>query len=341
LTFLQEIIPEAKLSAVERALMHTVNTTDVAEIALLNGGLSTSLVYYFTNNGNAYVMRVIMQTDPFNDPAHLFACTVIAASIGVAPAVYYTDAADGIMITGYIEHTNLRSGFPSADILIRELAIVIKSIHAAPLFPKKMNFFNTMDTMMEHFTACGLLPENIATELYNYYTEIRTHYPIGETDIVSSHNDLNPGNILFDGRKIWVIDWDSACQNDRYVDLAVVANSFVTSEARETTFLTTYFGSFPDEHKRARFFLMKQACYLLHSMVIFKLALETQPSCAILNFGICSGDLKEISMRLGNGSLLISSFEGKILYAKALLSEAMDNMRSQRFAQALMLLADI
>ena len=60
--------------------------------------------------------------------------------------------------------------------------------------------------------------------------------------MVSSHNDLKPQNIRFDGKHIWLVDWESAFLNDRYADLAVVANFFVKDEAHEEEYLTTYFG---------------------------------------------------------------------------------------------------
>jgi hypothetical protein len=39
---------------------------------------------------------------------------------------------------------------------------------------------------------------------------------------VSSHNDPVPANILFDGRRPWLIDWEWAYRNDPLVDVAIV-----------------------------------------------------------------------------------------------------------------------
>ncbi|MDQ2776013.1 MAG: hypothetical protein M3Y57_14020 [Acidobacteriota bacterium] len=36
---------------------------------------------------------------------------------------------------------------------------------------------------------------------------------------------------MFDGRRAWLIDWKAAFLNDRYFDLAIVANFVVTNEA--------------------------------------------------------------------------------------------------------------
>jgi hypothetical protein len=53
---------------------------------------------------------------------------------------------------------------------------------------------------------------------------------------------LKPENILFDGSRVWLVDWEAAFLNDRYFDLAMVANFVVTNDAEENAFLQTYFG---------------------------------------------------------------------------------------------------
>ena len=38
-----------------------------------------------------------------------------------------------------------------------------------------------------------------------------------------------PSNILFDGERLWLIDWESAYRNDPLVDVAIVSDSFALS----------------------------------------------------------------------------------------------------------------
>jgi len=65
--------------------------------------------------------------------------------------------------------------------------------------------------------------------------------------MVSSHNHLfKPDNILFDGLRVWLVDCEAAFRNDRYADLAVVANLVVASEAEERVYLQEYLGEPPD-----------------------------------------------------------------------------------------------
>jgi thiamine kinase-like enzyme len=37
--------------------------------------------------------------------------------------------------------------------------------------------------------------------------------------MVSCHSDPKPENILFDGQRVWLVDWHAAIVNDRYFDL--------------------------------------------------------------------------------------------------------------------------
>lgn len=130
-------------------------------------------------------------------------------------------------------HLNISEHWASSNELLPELVKIIKSIHSTPLFPKLVNYLDGIDMFIQNFKASELLPESATEEHFRYYSQIQNVYPRYDGDVVSSHNDLNPNNILFDGKKIWIIDWEAAFQNDRYVDLANVANRFVTNEMEE------------------------------------------------------------------------------------------------------------
>ncbi len=208
-----------------------------------------------------------------------------------------------------------------------------------PLFLKEANFAAIIDNFIHQFGKSDIFPEDIRKEINGYYAIIREHYPWHDTDKVSSHNDLNPNNILCDGKKIWIIDWEAAFQNDRYVDLAIVANSFVTNEAQENLFLGAYFGNTLDAYKISRFFLMRQVCRLLYGMLMFKLASTVKLPGTPLNTDIQTLTLKEVGEQLRSGKILISSYNGQCLYGKALLNEALNNMRLPRFRAAIEFLA--
>ena len=56
-----ELIPEAKQTAVAKALQSAFHTSTLDSISLLTGGLSSSLIYKITVGGKAYVLRIVMR----------------------------------------------------------------------------------------------------------------------------------------------------------------------------------------------------------------------------------------------------------------------------------------
>lgn len=54
------------------------------------------------------------------------------------------------------------------------------------------------------------------------------------------HNDLNPGNLLFDDQQLLLLDWEYADSNDPHFDLASVICEFQLSTAQQQHLLTAY-----------------------------------------------------------------------------------------------------
>lgn len=342
---LASFIPATKLSVVEKALLKTFNTTDITNIELLAGGLSASAVYKITINGQPYVLKLDAPTKPpaDNNNTNPFECMKIAANAGIAPPLYYIDTEETLSITGFIEQRPLRIAFASPDQLLTELATTIRSIHVMPLFAKKGSLPDTVEALITEIKASPLFTKNVFEDFFEHYDLIQQHYPWQDTDKVSSHNDPNPNNFVYDGEKIWVIDWDAAFQNDRYVDLAITANFFVHTEAQEKIFLEAYFGDTLTAYNSARFFIMRQICRLIYAILMFKLAYISNPSCITETedpeWQIAT--LQMVGQQLGMGKLSLSSWKGQLWYGKALLNEALNSMRSARFISSIQQLKPI
>lgn len=135
-----------------------------------------------------------------------------------------------------------------------------------------------MNGFLAKFQASKILPEQDTEKLFVRYKQIRAIYSPLDSEMVPSHNDLfKPDNILFDGNRVWLVDWEAAFQNDRYADLAVVANMIVSNEQEEETYLQEYFGTPPDEYQKARFYLMKQVAHMFYAMAYLAMASPGKP----------------------------------------------------------------
>jgi thiamine kinase-like enzyme len=331
----RSIVPGSKQEAVEKALRQAFGSSSLRDILLLQGGLSSALVYRIVSGKRTYVLRIIMQTDTLNDPVRQFACMQTAAEAGIAPQVRYANAEDAVSITDYIAPYDLVSHFSSQHALLSELVRTIRAIHALPLFAPLVDFMDGVDVFIQYFRQLNMLPEEATAEHFRYYAEIQRAYPRHETGLVSSHNDLNPNNILFDGKKIWVIDWETAFRNDRYVDLAIIGKSFVHTHSQEEHLLRKYFGDALSDYNRARYFLMQQVCHIYYATIMLRQAAAIKPDDFTHEKSMKTPSMHTFNRLKKDNKISLSSYEGKLLYGKILLNEALYNMKTARFASAI------
>ncbi|GGB00686.1 choline/ethanolamine kinase [Puia dinghuensis] len=293
----------------ERALLNTFGTTALSTIDILAGGLSGATTYKIALNGKDYLLKLEPSAPGITAAGKGLTCGEIATRAGVAPPIYYLDPAEGVTISGFIATRPLREVFDSPQKLLGELARTIRSIHAMPLLPKQNNMVAIADGIFKQLAASRTIGADLYAEVADCYAAIREGFPMGGSDMVPSHNDLNPNNLLCDGTRIWVIDWDAAFQNDRYVDLAIAANFFVADEEQARFFLEAYFESAVGDYKIAQLFIMRQLCYLIYGALIL--------------------------MRTGEGKLALASAEEQAAYGRGLLQEGINNIRSPRFQRSL------
>jgi aminoglycoside phosphotransferase (APT) family kinase protein len=120
---------------------------------------------------------------------------------------------------------------------------------------------------MQKFQAVNIPRRDEGEERFARYAQVTAVYPHHDPDMVSSHNDLfKPDNTVFDGQRVWLVDWEAAFLNDRSADLAVVANLVVINNAEERVCLQESFGEPPDEYQLARFFLAQQLAHMFYAM---------------------------------------------------------------------------
>ncbi|MVT06730.1 phosphotransferase [Chitinophaga tropicalis] len=321
--------PSHLVPAIETAFQQVFNTTEVTDISLLAGGLSASSVYKIVVQDRPYVLKLDTGL-----PANRATNLALAAAAGIAPSLHYQDTTTGISISDLIAGKPIRTVF-TPEILTGKLANTIKAIHAVPCHNGGDDLLTAIDGMVNSFRQTGMLSGPVFDECFRHYEIIRNKYPWQDTDKVFSHNDLNPNNILCDGERIWIIDWDTAFLNDRYVDLANAANFFVHSEEQEKLLLDVYFNYTTDDYKKARFYIMRQLCRIIYAMLMFRLAAQGKTADHKHNQDMEGISLKEFGALMGAGKLSLASYEGQLMYGKALLNKAVHQMRSSRFTASL------
>jgi thiamine kinase-like enzyme len=325
-----DVVPLANRPAVQRALQATFGSLAVDAIEPLTGGASGARVFRLDVPGARRLLRVETNRGGAHDPVRQFACMRIASDAGVAPRVHYGNADDGVAITDFIRASTTEGG-NGRDVRLSSLARTVAVLHEAPLFPSFMSFFDAMDFLVGNLETSGVLPESIGARLAARYRAIAAVYPRSDAELVSSHNDLNPSNVLFEGDRAWLIDWELAFAADRFVDIAALLNFFAIEPDDEELLLRAYFADGLTALHRARAFLMQQVNRIYYAAMLLRMAVMAKP-----DFRLGDADLRTRSFRdVRPGLPPVSSEEGRIRFACVFLHDALERMESTQFREAL------
>ena len=325
---LDAVIPLTKREAVLRAF----GPSEIQSVERITNGASGAGVFKVTANGAEYILRTEGPPDGFRDPARQYACWKIAAEAGVASRLLYADAEAGVAVTDFIAAETGSAQRSKAESL-RRIVKAVRDLHEAPLFPGLVDYLEGVDLLIRRCMATGILPKRAIEKHVTFYGELAAAYPVKKLDLVSSHNDLNPGNVLFQKERVWLVDWESAFAADRYVDLAAIANFFTTEESENELVLQSYFGAALNDLHRARFFLMQQANRMFYAMVVLNFVAAAAPATKLT-----AADMKGIRWSEVRAEMAgINTNETKVRFAFALLNEALLAFQSPRFSQAIAL----
>lgn len=92
-----------------------------------------------------------------------------------------------------------------------------------------------------------------------------------DTRRVLSHNDVNPGNFLWDGERAWLVDWDVAGLGHPHYDLATLAMFLRLEDDVAFALVARHDGAPLDETSRATFRSLRQLVALLCGLTFVSL----------------------------------------------------------------------
>jgi aminoglycoside phosphotransferase (APT) family kinase protein len=236
---------------VHSALTAAFGSAPIDAIAPISGGASTASTFRLDVGGRAYLLRVEGQPSPLRNP-HQYVSMRIAAEAGIAPRIHYIDETARVAVIDFIERQSLDTYPGGPPALARALGELISRVQATPCFPFFVNYPDIVARLFAHVRRTGLFAEGVLDAHAAQLEQLRETYDAGLAGLVSSHNDSIPSNILFDGGRLWLIDWESAYRNDPLVDVAIVLDSLARSPELEAVLLEAWLGRTPDEALRAR-----------------------------------------------------------------------------------------
>jgi thiamine kinase-like enzyme len=234
----------------------------------LKGGI-TNLNFRVADGEDVFVVRIgedipVHQVMRFNE---VNAATA-AFRAGIAPEVVY--ARPGILVTRFIQGgAPLTPEGVRAPGFIERLIPVLQTCHRG--VPKELRgpvlmfwVFHVLRDYAHRLEEEGSPHRPKLAGLVRSAEALEE--AVGPIDVVFGHNDLLPGNLIDDGRKLWLIDWEYSGFNSPLFDLANLASNNEFDEALERRMLALYFGAEAEAGLWRRYRAMKAASLLRETM---------------------------------------------------------------------------
>jgi thiamine kinase-like enzyme len=251
--------------------------TGAPRIEPVKGGM-TNANFAVTDKRGKYFVRLGEDI-----PAHgvlrfnEFAASQAAAECGLSPPILH--AAPGVLVFQWIDGRSLEAIDLKDGGMIARVVALLKSCHEE--LPKYLRgpvlsfwVFQIIRSYISQLSDNNSPYVNDFARFSTIADELET--AIGDIHLVFGHNDLLPANLIDDGRRLWLIDWDYAGFGSPLFDLANLATNASFDEIEEDFLMATYFGKKPGRALKQKFLAMAAASALretLWSMVSEQLAM--------------------------------------------------------------------
>lgn len=218
------------------------------DIRPLGGGI-TNVNLFVRDGKNEYVVRL---GDDIEEHGVMrwneLAISQAAASAGFSPKVIHFEP--GVLVLEFLQAKTCQEADVCDPRNLPRIIELIARVHqtmAAQLTQPVLAFW---PFQVNRFYITRLYADNSShklalPEMLKQTTLLEA--AVGPIDLVISHNDLLAANILDDGNRLWLIDWEYGGYNSPLFDLAGLASNNGLSESQEQAMLEQYFSGVSDK----------------------------------------------------------------------------------------------
>jgi thiamine kinase-like enzyme len=235
------------------------------EVDALAGGLTNRNFRVTDRDGESFVVRLGQDIPEhgvmrFNE----LAAARAAFAAGITPEVLY--ASKGILVSRFIEGTVLTPAQVRDPQMLERVVALLRSCHrdVAPHFQGPALIFWVFQVIRGYIRVIesrGGGPTSLELKTMAARAT-RLEQAVGPVQIVFAHNDLLAANLINDGKRLWLIDWDYAGFNSPLFDLANLSTNNELSPDLQEAMLNQYFGE-PINSEMQRGFAAMQCASLL------------------------------------------------------------------------------
>ncbi|MGI6714217.1 MAG: phosphotransferase [Bacilli bacterium] len=198
-----------KLSPIVIETFTKLMQTTICNVTILQDGISN--INYLING--KYAMKVKTPSlDPFGHLQNDARIQNLMADLGLSAPVLASDDETGILISAYLENTRYLSDQPTK----KEFTLVantLQKLHQLPV--DDVRLFDPINRYLT-YQRLGQVPPLFPKLEAELLEEFRLYFD--NTPLRLCHNDVVRGNLLFQGEKLLLIDYEYAGLNDPLFD---------------------------------------------------------------------------------------------------------------------------
>lgn len=199
---------------------------------LKNQGVCNT-IYKLTSDKKEYLIRVFKHNHfDINARESEFYIQKKAYLKDIAAKPYLLDKPNSLMICDFVKGKH-KDKLNKKDLNI--LVDTIKKLHKIKINQKTYSLKN--DFKYYKKTLKDEKSKKVLKASFKELKKIKKY----KFEAVTSHHDINVNNVLFHKNSLKLIDWEFACVNDRFFDLANICFEFRLNKKQEDQVLKRYF----------------------------------------------------------------------------------------------------
>jgi thiamine kinase-like enzyme len=241
------------------------------ELDVLDGGLTNRNYRVKTGSGAQFVARFSSRKSSLLaiDRQAEYRNSVIAAAAGVAPRIVEFAPDDGVLLVEWITGRTFGDADLDDEGNLAKVAALCRQLHAAPRFG---NDFDITAVQRRYLSAVQEFGFRMPDDYLSFEpTVLRIEKALRASALgpAPCHNDLLAANILDDGLRLWLIDFEYAGNNDPCFELGNLWSEAALDLERLDHLVACYFGApAPVQSARARLFAtLAKYCWTLWASI--------------------------------------------------------------------------
>lgn len=245
------------------------------------GGGITNQSYRIERGGGLFVLRIGGKSAAALgiDRARELAALHIVAKLGIGAEVVFADIDEDVLVTRFLSGRPLEAREMTERGALERVAQAVRCVHDGPAFAGR---FSPFQAVRNYHSAAGDLGALTADAERALSVMAAVERCVGKPDALRPcHNDLLAANLMIDGARLRIIDWEYAAMGDPFFDLANFVTNQELADAECARFIELYLDRPPSDVESARLTLL---CFMSDLREGFWAALQAAQSRLDFNF---------------------------------------------------------